>query len=225
MIDQGSVIVKRSKRKTASIYIEKDGSVTVQVPEKCTDQQVAELLNQQEYKIYKFQAKRELLNAKAVVREPVNGESYLFLGRNYTLQFSNTVTEAELKDESMIVPDSKRNRLPQIMKVFYRKKGIEFLPAIVKKYSEYTGITVDEISVFELKTRWASCSTIKPKINFHWKVMMAPVSVIEYLVVHELCHFKYKRHNAEFWNEVDKYYPDYRKQVSWLKEFGASLEI
>ena len=54
MIDQGSVTVKRSKRKTASIYIEKDGSVTVQVPEKCTDQQVTELLNQQEYKIYKF---------------------------------------------------------------------------------------------------------------------------------------------------------------------------
>lgn len=55
--------------------------------------------------------------------------------------------------------------------------------------------------------------------------MMAPASVIDYLIVHELCHFKYKRHNAEFWNDVDKYYPDYQKQVSWLKVYGATLEV
>ena len=55
--------------------------------------------------------------------------------------------------------------------------------------------------------------------------MMAPVSVIEYIIVHELAHFKHKRHNTDFWNEVDKYYPNYQKQVEWLKEFGASLDI
>jgi hypothetical protein len=53
--------------------------------------------------------------------------------------------------------------------------------------------------------------------------MMAPASVIDYLIVHELCHFKYKRHNAEFWNDADKYYPEYQKQVSWLKVYGATL--
>ncbi|MBU4037446.1 MAG: M48 family metallopeptidase, partial [Proteobacteria bacterium] len=95
----------------------------------------------------------------------------------------------------------------------------------VNKYAEIMGLKIDQISILELKTRWASCSGKKPKVNFHWKVMMAPASVIDYLIVHELCHFKHKRHNADFWNEVDKYYPDYQKQVSWLKENGASLEI
>jgi hypothetical protein len=87
------------------------------------------------------------------------------------------------------------------------------------------GLKIDEIAILDSKTRWASCSDNKPKVNFHWEVMMAPASVIDYLVVHELCHFKHKRHNAIFWNAVDKYYPDYQKQVSWLKEYGATLEI
>ena len=55
--------------------------------------------------------------------------------------------------------------------------------------------------------------------------MMAPASVIDYLIVHELAHFHHKRHNADFWNEVDKYYPDYQRHVAWLKENGATLEI
>ena len=65
------------------------------------------------------------------------------------------------------------------------------------------GLSIEEISVLELKSRWASCSDRKRKVNFHWKVMMAPASVIDYLIVHELFHFNHKRHNAEFWNEVD----------------------
>ena len=83
----------------------------------------------------------------------------------------------------------------------------------------------DEIAVLELKSRWASCSDKKRKVNFHWKVMMAPASVIDYLIVHELCHFNHKKHNAEFWNEVDKYYPEYQKQVAWLKVYGAALDV
>ena len=77
----------------------------------------------------------------------------------------------------------------------------------------------------ELKTRWASCSVKKRKVNFNWKIMMAPTSIIDYLIVHELTHFNHKRHNAEFWNAVDKVLPNYQKQVAWLKDYGATLEI
>jgi predicted metal-dependent hydrolase len=87
------------------------------------------------------------------------------------------------------------------------------------------GLNVEEIMVLELKNRWASCSLKNVKVNFHWKVMMAPVSVIDYLIVHELTHFIHARHNADFWNNIDKVLPDYQKQVAWLKEYGATLEI
>jgi predicted metal-dependent hydrolase len=225
MTAEYKVAVKRSKRKTASIYIERDGSLSVLVPEKTTELEIKEILKANEYKIHKYQAKRELLNEKATKREQVNGQSFLYVGRNYYLQYSDEAKEIEFKGRYFYAPKRSTLKLNGLFKEFYRKRGHKFISPRVNKYAEMMGLKIEEISILELKTRWASCSGNKPKVNFHWKVMMAPASVIDYLIVHELCHFKHKRHNTEFWNEVDKYYPDYQKQVAWLKEYGATLEI
>lgn len=219
------VTVKRSKRKTSSIYIERDGSLSVLVPEKLTVQEVEAILKANEYKIYKYQAKRELLNEKAVKREPVNGQSYLYLGRNYYLQYSNEVKNIEFKGRYLYVPKGSSARLNELFKEFYRNRGKRFISPRVNKYAEMMGLHIDEISIMELKTRWASCSAKKRKVNFNWKIMMAPASIIDYLIVHELTHFNHKRHNAEFWNAVDKVLPNYQKQLAWLKDYGATLEI
>ena len=158
-------------------------------------------------------------------REPVNGQSFLYLGRNYYLQFNAETKEIEFKGRYFYAPEASRVTLDGLFKEFYRKRGYKFIPPRVKKYAEMMGLSIEEIAVLELQRRWASCSDRKRKVNFHWKIMMAPASVIDYLIVHELCHFKHKRHNAEFWNEVDKYYPEYQKQVAWLKVYGAALEV
>lgn len=219
------VAIKRSRRKTASIYIERDGSLSMLVPEKLDDKQIEEILKENEYKIYKYQAKRQLLNEKAVKREPVNGQSYLYLGRNYYLQYSPEVKQIEFKGRYFFAPESGRAATYDLFKDFYRNRGKQFLPPRVDKHAELMGLQVEEISVMDLKSRWASCSVKKPKVNFHWKIMMAPASVIDYLIVHELAHFRHKRHNSVFWNEVDKVMPGYQKQVTWLKQYGASLDI
>jgi predicted metal-dependent hydrolase len=76
----------------------------------------------------------------------------------------------------------------------------------------------------ELGYRWASCSSDK-RLNFHWKMMMAPLSVIDYIVVHELAHLRYPNHTESFWNEVDKVLPDYRRQTNWLRRNGAGMSL
>ena len=225
MTVENKIVIKRSNRKTASIYIERDGSLSVLVPEKTTDQEVEDIIKANEYKIHKYQAKRELLNDKAIQREFVNGQSFLYLGRNYYLQRNKELKDIKLKGRYIYAPEYSNDKLFILFKEFYRKRGHLFITPRVRKYAEIVGVKTEEVSILELKTRWASCSEKKPRVNFHWKVMMAPASVINYLIVHELCHFKFKRHNADFWNEVDKYYPEYQKQVSWLKEYGATLEI
>lgn len=232
MISDYPVKVKRSKRKTASIYIERDGSLSVLVPDNFSDQEVDAVLKANEYKIFKYQAKRELLNEKAINREPVNGQSYLYLGRNYYLQFSCEVKQIEFKGRYFYAPETSTNSLNDLtnslndlFKEFYRSRGKKYITPKVMKYADKMGLSVEEVSVLDLKTRWGSCSVKKPKVNFHWKVMMAPASVIDYFIVHELTHFKHKRHNADFWNEVDKILPDYQKQLLWLKENGASLAL
>ena len=102
MTEDYKVTVKRSTRKTASIYIERDGSLSVFVPENLNEEQINDLLKANEYKIYKYQAKRKLLNENAVTREPVNGQSYLYLGRNYYLQYSNEVEKIESNADRIV---------------------------------------------------------------------------------------------------------------------------
>jgi predicted metal-dependent hydrolase len=225
MIDKSRVTVKRSRRKTISIYVERDGDLTILVPEKTTDEEVEAVIKLNEYKIYQFKSKQEMLNQRAVKREAVNGQPYLYLGRNYYLEFKSDLQKVELKGIYFYAPKVSKEKLTELFKDFYRTRGKTYLMRKVKNYASKMGINVEEIAVLDLKNRWASCSVKKPKINFHWKIMMAPVSVINYIVVHELSHFIHSHHNTEFWNTVDKILPDYRKQIAWLEEYGASLDV
>jgi len=225
MISKNKITVKRSKRKTISIYVERDGALTVLVPEKTTDEEVDAVIKLNEYKIYKFKSKQELLNQKAVKRDAVNGQPYLYLGRNYYLEFNNELKTVELKGKYFYAPKVSKEKLTELFKEFYRTRGKTYLLKKAKTFAEKIGVTVEEIAVVDLKNRWASCSVKKPKINFHWKIMMAPVSVINYIIVHELSHLIHSHHNTEFWNTVDKVLPDYKKQIAWLEEYGASLDV
>ena len=219
------VKVKRSRRKTGSIYIERDGSVSVLVPESMDDAQVEALLKQYEYRIHKYQAKRQLLNEAAVIREAVNGQAFLYLGRNYYLQFSPEVDQVVFRGRYLYAPPASNDDLREMFRVFYRNRGLDYIVPRVQRFAESMGVQVDTVAIIELKNRWASCSVKRPKVNFHWKVMMAPGTVVNYLIVHELAHLKHRRHDASFWNEVDRVLPDYQKQVAWLERFGAGLSV
>lgn len=86
------------------------------------------------------------------------------------------------------------------------------------------GLTPKSINVQELQNRWASCIA-EGVINFHWRCMMAPLSAIEYIIVHELAHLKHPNHTAEFWYTVEKVLPDYQQAKGWLRLHGAGLEL
>ena len=81
------------------------------------------------------------------------------------------------------------------------------------------GVSYGSITVREQKTRWGSCSA-KGNLNFNWKLVLMPEEILEYVVVHELAHRLQMNHSMEFWDEVEKILPDYRKRRQWLKENG-----
>ncbi len=80
------------------------------------------------------------------------------------------------------------------------------------------------ISVKDVGFRWASCTKKNP-LAFHWKCMMAPPKIIDYVVVHELCHIRHRDHSEAYWNEVDKVMPDFAERKDWLKRNGAGLDL
>jgi len=225
MIEGIDISIKKSKRKTLSIYIERDGSVSVLAPESISDKEIEETVKKKEYQIFKNLADQEELNRSRVNREIVNGQSYLYLGRNYRLKIENSTSESLiLKNGYFILKMSEKENAFDHFKSFYKRKGLPRIKERVEYFRKKMGVQPNKVVVMELKNRWASC-TKQGNLNFHWKSVMAPLSVLDYIIVHELAHLIHMNHTKAFWNEVDKVIPDYRKREEWLKRNGASMDL
>jgi len=107
---------------------------------------------------------------------------------------------------------------------FYAEKGLERIRNRVAYFAPKAGVVPSAIDVKEIGYRWASCAS-DGRLSFHWKCMMAAPKVIDYIVVHELCHMRHRDHTDAFWNEVDKVMPDYYERKAWLRENGASFDL
>jgi len=219
----------RSDRKTASIYIERDGQVSVLVPQRLADEQVEALIESKRFWIYSGLAEWRDLNATKVQRAFVNGEGFLYLGRSYRLRL------VEDQHQPLILKNGyfylHRNGTPttddsftEAFREFYRQRGLERIPKRVTFYEGKLGVTAKDVKVIDLRNRWASCTT-KGRLNFHWKCMMSPPTILDYIVVHELAHVRYPNHTRAFWNEVDKILPDYRDRKEWLRVNGAGMDL
>jgi predicted metal-dependent hydrolase len=107
---------------------------------------------------------------------------------------------------------------------FYIAKGRQIFTERVQSLAPLVGVEPGEVAVKELGYHWASCGA-GSALNFHWKTLMAPQTVIDYIVVHELCHLRHRDHSDAFWNEVDKVLPQYRERKEWLRVNGAALDL
>ena len=106
----------------------------------------------------------------------------------------------------------------------YRNAAKEYFPLRVAHYAALLGVTYERITIREQKTRWGSWSSAG-NLNFNWKLMLAPPRVLDYVVVHELCHRKEMNHSKAFWAIVESILPDYKESRKWLKENGHLLQL
>ena len=217
----------RSRRKTASIYIERDGKVSVLVPEKLTARQVDDILESKRKWIYQSLAEWQDLNANRIQRDYVNGEGFLYLGRTYRLKLVSDLPEPLMLKDGYFCLRATKGSAPDadaVFREFYRAKGAIRIQPRVEYFQSKMGVKSKSIKIMELKHRWASCTT-NGNLNFHWKCMMAPLTVIDYIVVHELAHLIHANHSTAFWNEVDKVMPDFQERKAWLRDNGAGMDL
>lgn len=222
--------VVRSRRKTADIIVERDGSVLVRAPEAVSDERIEDIIEAKRYWIYRTLAEWRDLNAARVLREYRSGEGFLYLGRSYRLLLVTDQNEAVLlKDgrfclRSDLVEAGDVDAARVAFRDYYIARGRDRIGERVEYYAPKVGVAARSVDVRGLGNRWASCSPAGD-LAFHWKCMMAPLSIIDYTVVHELCHFHQPDHADAFWNEVDKVLPTYRERKEWLRKQGAGLDI
>lgn len=224
-IDDIKFTYKESNRRTASLFVERDGNIHLIVPDNLPLSDIEDIVYSKKTWIYKSLAEWEDLNASRIDREFTSGEGFLYLGRTYRLKATDDIIENfSFKDNQFLIRKSKIKDCENLFKDFYKYKGQKKIPERVKLYAAKMGLQPKSIKVQELGNRWASCTSTR-NLNFHWRCMMAPLSVLDYIVVHELAHLRHMNHSDAFWNEVDKVVPDYREKSEWLKFNGASMSL
>lgn len=220
----------RSERKTADIVIERSGDVIVRAPVGVDDERVRKVVADRALWVHRSLAEWEDLNSSRRHRSLVQGQGFAYLGRSYRLKFvANADVPLRLKNgrwelsEAFVTRDGEA-AARKAFRDFYIVKGIQIFTERVRQLAPLVGVEPGDVTVKELGYHWASCGA-GGAMNFHWKTLMAPHTVIDYIVVHELCHLRHRDHSDAFWNEVDKVLPRYRERKEWLRVNGAALDI
>ncbi|WP_245592121.1 M48 family metallopeptidase [Clostridiisalibacter paucivorans] len=222
--------VEYRDRKTLEIGIEPPDNIKVKAPKIATEEYIL--------RVVKSKAKwitRKLFEFKDVEyirrkKEYVNGESFMYLGRNYALQIimNKDIKESitRLYQGKFYIETNTKNqdKLRQSMERWYREKTLEKAIERIQYYKSYFDLTPNVVRVKEQKKRWASCSS-KRNLNFNWRCSMAPSNVLDYIVVHEMCHMVHFNHSKAFWNLVGKIIPDYKERKEWLRHYGIRMDL
>lgn len=135
---------------------------------------------------------------------------------------SKWIDEHMLKVQSTIDERSKLEKITSEQIKELADQAVEYIPKRVKYYAEKENFVYNKITIKNLVSRWGSCST-KGNLNFNCLLMLTPDYVIDYIVVHELCHLREMNHSEKFWAEVEKIMPDYQRAELWLKQNGGNL--
>ena len=214
----------RSNRKTLGLTIERDGTIVVRAPNSCPKEVIEEFVrSRKDWIMEKLDARREMLT-KIPHKEFVDGEGFLYLGKSYRLKIVETGPPLRLYNGYFELNQELVSKGRDVFIDWYRSHALIEFKRRVEKYKRLLGVDPEGIRVLDLKYRWGSCSK-GGTLNFHWKSVLAPLSMLDYIVVHELVHLKEKNHTPEFWKLVGMVLPDYERRKNWLEQNGPILDI
>ena len=161
-------------------------------------------------------------------KEYVSGENFSYLGRNYRLKvIRGSDYGVKLKGgyfEVGVSKESKKKDIRDALVKWYEKHALKRLTDKTKRYADIMGVDPHSVSVRDYKSQWGSCSPIA-KISYNWRVIIAPHHIVDYVVVHELCHIKHPNHSPEYWRFVKREVPDYDICRQWLRVHAGELVI
>lgn len=156
------------------------------------------------------------------------GRRLLYLGRELTLkvEYGSYDRGASLEGDvlKIVVTKNHKEQIPVMLEHWYRFKASQVLRRMTAYYAARMNLRVNRITIKDQKTRWGSCSS-KHNLNYNYRLVMAPEKVMEYVVIHELCHLIHMNHSREFWNEVERLQPEYRQYRKWLKDHQNDLRL
>jgi len=213
----------RSRRKTIALQVSHDARLIVRVPYSISEKLIKKVIHEKRLWILKKQEQAKEKYKKVYSKEFVNGEGFLFLGNSYKLYIvDNCEFSLIFNNENFFLSKKFLNKAKDVFIKWYKEQSYKKFLERVEFYSKVSGITYNKLKITNARKRWGSCSS-KGNLNFTWRLIMAPLQVIDYVIVHELVHIKEKNHSKNFWNNVRIILPYYKTQKKWLKKNGHLL--
>lgn len=212
--------VSRSDRKSVAIVINTDGSVVVRAPRAMSDTDISLFVDKKQMWIRTKQEQIAAISEKHEILHADDGDSILYLGHSYVIS-KEDVDEIAIDGTTLVVPSEYTiNDISEWLKTEAEK----IIGERVNRYASIMGVKYAHVKMSDAKARWGSCSS-KDSLNFAWRLVLAPLGIIDYVVVHELSHITYKNHSPQFWARVKTVLPHYKEQQDWLKANRHLMEI
>ena len=220
-------VIRTERQKTADLRVE-DGAVSIVVPQRVSTEKIEAILA----------SKRRWIREKLTLhrdaapdsgKDFVSGEAFPYLGRNYRLKVvQGSFAPVRLVHGRLVVsvpcgseqPHMVRNALVR----WYKRQAAQKLTEKVARFAPVVGVLPKGVNIKTFRARWGSC-TAEGQLEFNWQITMAPNRMVDYVVIHELCHLIHHDHSPEFWKEVARVMPEYAQCRQWLKENGAGLSV
>jgi hypothetical protein len=155
-------------------------------------------------------------------KEVVNGESAPYLGRDYRVVLTNTPSGEVEFDSAFLVPPAQRAKRRAVLRHWYLEQASKTIVARAGRHAGEMGVDVASARIVDSRYRWGSCTA--QGVTFSWRLIKAPMFVIDYVIVHELAHLIEANHTAAFWSIVRARTPTMEKARRWLQEHGQMLE-
>jgi len=219
-------IKKTNRKKTVSFQIEK-GIVKILVPKHLDKSRIDKLIKSKSKWI-----KTKLLKVNQILpyrkKDYVSGEDFLYLGKHYRSKIlKGKKYNIELTDKYLkitIKSHTKDNKIKRLLKKWYFNNADNYLSELTNEISKKTGLNYRSVKVRNYKSRWGSCSS-NGKIYYNWKIIMAPIRIIKYVICHELAHLKVHNHSPKFWMLLRSMYPNLDDAKTWLIKNKNTLDI
>ena len=212
----------RSKRKTLSLIVEPDGTLTVRAPLRMKEADIRGFVEGKKGWIKRKQA--QALKDAVAPRQYVDGETFLYLGNHYPLRIVPDQKPALVMDKAFKLTKSAQPQAESVFTSWYKKQARVILFERVAFFARSQDVEPGKLRISSARTRWGSYSS-RGTLSFTWRLVMAPLEIIDYVVVHELCHLKEMNHSRAFWERVETILPDYKRRRKWLKENGGALRL
>jgi predicted metal-dependent hydrolase len=225
-IYQYQLIRSRKRRKTISLHIKRDGRIVVYAPYHTPNLEIEKFV----------ETKHPWISGKLLEREKTikpaekgffPGEEFLYLGESYPLEIEDNLQQKHplaLSFGRFILNKSCIEKARHLFIEWYKEEARRKLPERVDYYSHRLQLFPIGVKITSAHSRWGSCSRDN-RLCFSWRLVMAPLGVLDYVLIHELVHIKEKNHSDRFWNYLGSIIPDYKIHRRWLREHEQRMRL